>query len=473
MYKTRHKYNTRNPNDRAQLQCLKRAIERKRFGCFFQQRVGKSRVGVDFLGNAITQGVDKVLILCPPSASMGWVSELKMFGDTGRCVHFQYWTAGAQKLKTERPLVLLASYDLAVANGGVLKTFHPQCIVFDEVHLLKNISARHKLGRSLADKAEWVLGLTGTPFSNREYLDVYGIFRVIDPSLFGTNKKSFIVNHAAYMDEYGNPLSWLPSAEESIMTKVAEASMRVTREDVGILLDSNETVVKYPLGTRERGWYMDMRDNSVATDMSVTCAARHTWAWKTRLAQISCGILQDTESDHFTLMQWPASRHGALYELLMSAPLRGEQAIVVVKFTADIGSIEKVVHEAKRHVVTITGGLTAVERSHRIAEAKAHPNSVLIVQERTVAMGMDLSYSSSMIFYSWSDDAILHSQVKDRITGRFQDKNVEYYYIVAEKTADVQLLKNTLNHLTKAEALANWEKYREKGRDLDESVEAS
>lgn len=474
LYKPQHKYDITVKNDRVQLECLLRAIKRKRFGCFFQQRVGKSRVGVDYLGNALTQDVDRVLILCPPSASMGWVTELQMLGDTGRTVHFQYWTAGAQAIKIERPLVLLASYDLATTNAKKLRAFSPTCIVFDEVHMLKNISSRHKTGRMLADKAEWVLGLTGTPFSNREYLDVYGIFRVIDPSLFGTNKKSFIDKYASYKDEYGTPLSWLSSAEKDILETVAGASMRVTREDVGILLDTNERVIKYELNPDERMWYNAMRDTSVVTDHGITCAARHTWAWKIRLSQICCGFLEDTEGDSGAIFMSPARPH-ALSSALNATHMQRQQVIVVIRFVKDLQLVQQAcMFGAKRNTFVITGGLTATERKALIAKAKATPESVLIVQERTVAMGMDLSYTNQMLFYSWSDDSILHSQLKDRITGRFQDSTTaNYYYIVAEHTSDRQLLRNTINHLSKADSLANWEKYRLRGRAEDESMETS
>jgi len=473
MYRTRHKYNVGNPNDRAQLQCLKRAIQRKRFGCFFQQRVGKSRVGVDFIGHSLTQGVDTVLILCPPSASMGWITELQMLGDTGRTIHFQYWTKGAETLKTQRPLVVLSSYDLATANSVRLKKFAPQCIVFDEVHMLKNISARHKLGRMLSDKAEWVLGLTGTPFSNREYLDAYGIFRIIDPTLFGKSKVKFVQEFASFTDEFGNPVSWLADAEETILTRIAEASMRVTREDVGIILGADETVVKFKLDALEAKWYKAMRNTSVAQHEDITCAARHTWAWKTRLSQICCGILTDTELGHKLMIAPYRARLSALIELLRSPALTGKQVVVVIKFTTDVDDIVNSIQTCGRYIRIITGGLTATQRKGIVASAKKVPASVLLVQERTIAMGMDLSYADQMAFYSWSDDAILHSQVKDRITGRFQDSHtVHYYYLVAERTSDVQLLKNTLSHISKAEALVNWERYRVKGDDNDESLEA-
>jgi hypothetical protein len=155
--------------------------------------------------------------------------------------------------------------------------------------------------------------------------------------------------------------------------------------------------------------------------------------------------------------------------------MQRQQVIVVIRFVKDLQLVQQAcMFGAKRTTFVITGGLTATERKALIAKAKATPESVLIVQERTVAMGMDLSYTNQMLFYSWSDDSILHSQLKDRITGRFQDSTTaNYYYIVAEHTSDRQLLRNTINHLSKADSLANWEKYRLRGRAEDESMETS
>jgi hypothetical protein len=302
---------------------------------------------------------------------------------------------------------------------------------------------------------------------------VYGIFRVIDKSMFGTSKKAFIAKYADYVDEYGSPKTWLAQAEEEILGRVAEASMRVTREDVGLLLDTNEQIVRYSLGTTEQNWYTAMRDNSIVAHDGVTCAARHTWSWKIRLSQICCGCLVDTEHErHDTCLMHPPSRAVALTKTLQEKQ-PGEQVIVVIKYTEGLDALVTYLEkQAGRKVYVIRGGLTLHQRETIIQHAKAQPESLLIVQERTVAMGMDLSYTKHMIFYSWSDDAILHSQVKDRIAGRFQDSDcVNYTYLIAHKTSDVQLLKHTLNHLSKAEALANWEKYRLKGRELDGTVE--
>lgn len=242
--------------------------------------------------------------------------------------------------------------------------------------------------------------------------------------------------------------------------------MRVTRTDVGIEIDSHESIMEYELDPNERRVYDDMRNGSVAKYARLVCVARHTWTWKTRLAQITSGILQDTETGSNEWSRIGTSRVSALWRLLDSPALSNKQVIVSVRFTTGTEHIVQSLRMFGRPVFTLFGGMTLKERKGAIESAKCMPASVLLVQERTVAMGMDLSYTDQFIFYTWTDDSILHGQLKDRIAGRFQDSDrLHYYYLIARNTIDREYYRSTKHHLSRAEQLANWERYR---KDRDE-----
>ena len=71
-------YRFKTKPDEHQLVCLKTALKKERFGIFFQQRGGKTKVAIDFCGaKAISDNARKVLIVCPLSVRTEWQSQIE------------------------------------------------------------------------------------------------------------------------------------------------------------------------------------------------------------------------------------------------------------------------------------------------------------------------------------------------------------------------------------------------------------
>lgn len=81
--------------------------------------------------------------------------------------------------------VVIINYDILPAWLPVLLAFKPDFIVFDEVHAIKEPkAARSQAGYALMSNIDHVLGLTGTPISNRP-IELYSILHYLHPGQWG------------------------------------------------------------------------------------------------------------------------------------------------------------------------------------------------------------------------------------------------------------------------------------------------
>ena len=85
-----------------------KAIRMKRFGVFFQQRVGKTKVALDVCGaTSVWYGVRKVLIICPLSVRLEWIAQINdhLRDELGAEAHL-YPASDVHKYKEKRAEIL-------------------------------------------------------------------------------------------------------------------------------------------------------------------------------------------------------------------------------------------------------------------------------------------------------------------------------------------------------------------------------
>jgi len=80
--------------------------------------------------------------------------------------------------------IVIVSYDTLPSWLPVLTAARPQCVIFDEVHYCKEKSTlRSKAALKLVRGAASVLGLSGTPLTNRP-IELWNVLRLIRPDIF-------------------------------------------------------------------------------------------------------------------------------------------------------------------------------------------------------------------------------------------------------------------------------------------------
>lgn len=461
MYYTKVPYNS-SPGDVAQLECLKRATVKGRrgFGVFFQQRVGKTRIAIDAAGISISEGCKRVLIVAPVCAQAGWQDQIKQYlGKTGYKVKVGTAKVSSHKLPTiDDPVIILTTYGKMVEGSKEYTAWKPDVVILDDVHLIKNrTSERSKVAWYVSRHAKRVLGLTGTPYSNKSYQDLFGIFRAVSPELLGTKWSSFEKKYCVKGGYMGYEVVGYQHEEE--MLRIVDAnSMRVLRKDVMDEPEAEDIQVIVEMVEQERKYYTQMQKESVIfLEGEPRVTADMVTTQRTKLQQITSGSVKDDEGKQVRVGD---SKLKMLIDLVNNLLEEDKDTRIVIscRYIEDVSRLHNHLSGSAVYIIGVMSSNTRKQAvDFWINDKKAR---VLIIQEQTMSMGVDLSIAHHMIFYSWGEDSITHSQVRDRLMGRFQKSPVvHYHYMICRKTIDELMYRNLKGKITKAEMAANWRRY--------------
>jgi SWI/SNF-related matrix-associated actin-dependent regulator 1 of chromatin subfamily A len=136
-----------------------------------QPGLGKT---IQAIGIANECQMDKVLVICPASVRLQWRKEILKWSVRERPLIYPVLKS-ADGVHPNANWIIV-SYDLARSDviHDLLLKHHFDMLVLDELHYLKTIDARRTRAvfggadwEAVADRAEKIVGLTGTPLPNR------------------------------------------------------------------------------------------------------------------------------------------------------------------------------------------------------------------------------------------------------------------------------------------------------------------
>ena len=136
------KYVFKTSPDPYQREAVIKALKLKRFGVFFQQRVGKTKTAIDFTGALhVGKGFTRVLVVCPVGAIGIWEEQLEEhLAYPYEFKPFPKTAVARTKLVKEKPMkltVIAISYGSLHSARALLKVWKPQAIILDEIHAVK------------------------------------------------------------------------------------------------------------------------------------------------------------------------------------------------------------------------------------------------------------------------------------------------------------------------------------------------
>ncbi len=156
--------------------------ERKNFGIFWQQRLGKTIVAIKSI-----EDYKKVIIAVPNNTILHWYKEI-MNNILIDEIHLlpkskSKRTKLYEEFNKAEKMWLIASYDTIsqdyIKDNTILD--HYDYLVLDEAHFLRNAKSRRAKGiNKLRLKAEYALALSGTPAVNSP-IDLLRIFKFLFP----------------------------------------------------------------------------------------------------------------------------------------------------------------------------------------------------------------------------------------------------------------------------------------------------
>jgi SWI/SNF-related matrix-associated actin-dependent regulator 1 of chromatin subfamily A len=127
-----------------------------------------------------------VVIVTPASVKYAWQAEAALH------LNMRVEVISGRRKKRNMTLpgdIVIINYDILTSWMPALKKAKPEIIIFDECHYIKNTEAqRTKAGLELSENAASVVGLSGTPLTNRP-IELWPILYAINPKFFPSYEK--------------------------------------------------------------------------------------------------------------------------------------------------------------------------------------------------------------------------------------------------------------------------------------------
>ena len=445
------KYRFKTPPDSYQILALKKALKSKRYGIFFQQRVGKTKVAIDFCGvKYYSDNVRRVLIVSPLSVRSEWVAQIEehlpqdildltqifLYPDTTKQQDKLFETLNQANENTMS--VVIINYDKLTTHIERLLKWDAQVVIFDESHLLKNHnSKRSKMAYKLSKKTNNVLLLTGTPIPKHWY-DIFSQFRVLNDRIFGGKWTNFKNKYAIMGGYMGKEIVGCKDYDY-ISDTISYHSIRVLRKDVFDEPDVEYVTLPVVLEKKAKDMYEVLKkqfvielsgQQTVTADMAVTRLMR--------LQQLCGGF---TTTDEGVLINVSNAKLNVLKDLVKTKIEGGEQVVIFYRFTAEGQAIHKALEGMKITYGAINGSISEQDRKAYRDKFQDGKIDAMVIQIATGAMGISLDRAHINIFYSLDFSLSNFQQARDRVMGRNQKNDVTNYMLAVDKTVDKKIMK--------------------------------
>jgi len=412
------------------------------FALLMEMGTGKTITSIAVAGQAYLSGkIKRLLILAPKSIVSVWEEEFSKFAD------FPYSLSVLQGSSVKKVEILnsipnkglevaVVNYDSITLIEKELTAWNPDFLICDESSKIKNPTAKmSKATHKLAKLCSYRLILTGTPIQNNP-LDFFSQYKVLDESIFG---KSFYVfkNEYAVLGNFNQPIGWRNLAE--LVKKAHSIAFRVTKEEALDLPETTDIIRSISFEDKAQKLYKKFVKDSYTELSKGEVTATNILTRLLRLQQITGGFLRpDEESDRYEKVS--SAKLDTLEDIVDTAVSENKKLVVIARFIPEITEICKLLESKKIKYAKVCG-----EVKDRAAEVDAFQNNpecmVFVGQLQTVSMGLTLTASSTMVFYSLSYNFADYSQAKARIHRIGQRNTCQYIHLVVKDTIDETVLK--------------------------------
>lgn len=408
-------------------------------GLFADMGTGKTKVVVDLIAN---MGHETTLVICPKKAMRGWILEcakhsyrplrvLPLVGAINdRCAVLRHTYEG--------PLVVIVNVDaLAYPKlQAALTGWHWNLIVVDEAHRIK--AAQGKISQfcyQLGQKADHRLALTGTPASDKP-LDLFGIYRFLDPGIFGLSFTRFRDEYAITKEgktKTGQPFIEIVDYKnlEEMNNRVYSIAFRVT-DDILDLPEQHDVVMEVELEPETWRAYREMEEKSVVRLAESETVAVNKITEMLRLQQLTSGHLPltDDETGETSVQLIGTEKRDVLADMLPDIA-DDEPVVVFCRFVHDLDAVREAAALAGRACLEVSG-----RRDDLQEWQEATGGQVLAVQIQAGGAGVELQRARYAIYYSVDFSLTNYEQSRKRVHRPGQTRPVTYYHLIVPGSID-------------------------------------
>ena len=443
-----------------------RSKDEENFALFMEMGTGKSKVTIDNFAYLYDQGkIDSVLLVAPKGVYRNWIDREipKHLAD-----HIRYtqaiWTAAKSKSKiVELNNILKGGYDLRILvmnveafSTGNGKSFAKKfvnsgkCfITIDESTTIKNHSAqRTKSIMSVGIQAKYRRILSGLPVTNSP-MDLYSQCKFLDEHLLGFSSYYSFRNRYALMNKLnlgGRAFTKVVGYQRlnELEDKIKSFSERTRKVDCLDLPDKVYETVEVVMPPKQKKYYDEMKQQAITTLEEGDCTPVNVLSQMIRLHQISCGhvVLDDGY-----IVRTSGFRLDTLMDIIEDLP-NDNKVIIWATYRDDIRVIvDKLEEVYGKSVVQYHGGVKDADRTNAIESFQDASSGFrfFVGNPQTGGMGITLTASSTVIYYSNSYNLEHRIQSEDRAHRIGQTNKVTYVDLICRKTIDEKIVTSLID----------------------------
>lgn len=463
---------------------LKKLLSNKYGGALFMApRTGKTKVAIDFASILAMQNkINKVLIICPARVMDVWVEQIAQHSPLDWSVYV--WDRFARSAYRQLPpptsegrQIVIVNYEAFGIPGHTTKSggksradgrFKYRAIIrkwmvdgkglciLDESHKIKSPSGKvSSLIVSLQPTFPYRLILTGTPVTKaKRAADLYMQYNFLDPSVLpkiGLYTHDDVQNYVAtWLKKSGYQMYLKPREKnlERLRKLVHQDAFAIKREECFDLPEREDIIIPTPLSRKTQKIYQEFMAEMIAEfkykGQHKLMIAPLTLTQRLRLAQLTGGVAVTESGEKLRISSEKLIK---LKELLTDECLDKEQKVVVAaRFVSDLDEIARLGQRLKLPVYSLRGGISRAAGTKAIQSFKQSDDPcIFLMQPASGSLGIDLSTSSTMVWYSYVESYVDYTQACDRIA--LSENSTTFYHFIAPHTID-ELIREALDNDT-------------------------
>ncbi len=416
---------------------------------------GKSYTSIGIIRDHQAQ---TILIACPKPVVKTWINEFAKHTTKNEFTIIAPTSGSVAKKVIEikkrldykhdtKPKIVILNYESIWRPGlghtydkwknlkdkGLIRNTNWDIVFADECQKLKSPGSKISLFfKLLKSKAKKRIALSGTPTPNSP-LDIYGIYRFLDPDIFGTSFQRMRMRYAEMGGfEMRQVVKYINQAE--LNQKVYSIADRVETEDVIELPDFVDIPIECDLSPKARKAYDEFYKEAVLEFSSGTeLTAANVLVKHLRLAQITSGIVKDDDGNEHVI---DTSKLDTLEDLLLGID---EPCVIFTRFRSEVNQIRKMIEGFKKkgeRPRTVCQIASQIDERDLFASGKAE---ICIVNIQSGGVGLNELVRARYGFYystGYSSGDYEQSRARIRRPGSDVTKKVLYYHIIATNTMD-------------------------------------
>lgn len=410
-----------------QERALNYARQHRTIGLFMEMRLGKTLVAIRW---ATALQCRRVLVVCPMAVLPVWQEELTMEGQSPEVVDLLVGpsTTRLAQASNSKAIWSLTNYEgLRACPAMALLSW--DCVILDESTRIRNPKTEitRLLDKTLA-AVRYRAILSGLP-APQSALDYFHQMKFLDGSFLGCF--NYWVFRQRHFDSGFNGWSWEPKPKtlERIKTAVHARCFVLTRANAGI--GSKKIYEKriVPMTPEQTAEYKQIQKQFSATfadgEIRMTQWTVVQMQWLNRVAGgfgVGGALLSDNK----------------IKELrnLLTSELVEEQVVVWFRYNLELRTAQDALTAARISCASIEGATPIHARTTILGEFKRGNLRVLLMQLKVGKFGLNLSNSSTAIYFSNSYDLEDRLQSEERILDPRKEDPLLYLDLISQNSTD-------------------------------------